>query len=259
MSRPSWIFCIAMVTGLAGFGAPSAFAVDPAPSIQAKTPFVRMTFVEAGVPGRPQPALGISAQGDVQFSLDGRTVSQGPTLSRDELLLLSRDLFETHRFHQIDSSAILMELDDASRSTGLSTQAPGASYTIIEVTAAGRTHEVRCPAVGLLARRFPQVADLQHLAAIQARLVNVQSVAQVGGGELADRLAREGTEQLRREAPNAPALTTREMSMVRTLPDGSQFVQFYREANPQPIIVTVARFPESATRVSVFSGAAELR
>lgn len=237
-------------------------AVEPAATAavnSASAPLLRMTFVEP-VPGQPAvPAIEIDQAGAVRISPDGRQVFEAPALSRAEMARLFDDLVRTHRILELDSRRLQFQLDDASRSSGLSAQIPGAASTLVELSWDGQAYRVECPAVGLLSRRFPQIDDLQRLAAVQGRLQNLVAVSQVGGFPAAETLAREGTAQLRQDDPRAVPLTSRDLSMVRTLPDGSQFIQFYRESRPQPTIVTLTRFPDAGRRVSVFNGASEVR
>lgn len=239
-----------------------AAAVEPAAGLAttAQSPsLLRLTFVDPGHPVPTVPALDIRQNGNVFLSTDGRSSAPAVGLTDAELRGLAAELTERHGLLQISTPILWQEIESAARTTGLRPEVAGAATTVIEVQSGEFRHRVECPAVGLLARRYPQIADLQRLAAIQTRLQNVMAVQQVGGGVAADLLAREGTTQLRQSDPQAAPFSAREIAMVRTLSDGSQFVQFFRDARPQPVIVTLTRFPESGPRVSVLNGAAELR
>lgn len=260
MSRPSRLshslLALCLTFGAMAFPR-SATAVDP--GREGSSVLIRMTFVEPRSPVRGPAAIEIDHDGAVRISPDGRQSHATSGLSSQEMEQLSRDLFQLHRLTQITTEVVMQQIDSASRSSGLGADVPGASATVFEIRGQGQVHVIQCPAVSLLARRFPQVDDLQHLAAAQARLQNLMSIQQVGGTAAAEALAREGSEQLRRDDPRATGLTSRDLAMVRTLSDGSQFVQFYRDSQPRPVIVTLTRFPETGPRVSVFNGAAELR
>lgn len=258
MSRPArivlWILAAALSFGTDRV----ARAIDPA-SAGTSPALLRLTFVEPGRAPHPTPALEMTDLGAIRIDRGDGTLVEAPPLPRAELSRLIGEIVRTHRLLEIDSRSLAFQLDEVSRATGLSAQIPGAAATVVEFTWEGRSHRVECPAVGLLSRRFPQVRDLQDLAAVQGRLQNLVAISQVGGLQEAERLAREGTVQLQHDQPRATPLTVRDLAMVRTLPDGAQFVQFYRDTTPQPTIVGMTRFPESARRVSVFDGAREIR
>jgi len=222
MSRPARTYLLLLVVAVAFGAARDARAVDPAAVPATSAPLLRLTFVEPG--RRAQQAapatLELTGEGQVRISSGDGSLRDAPPLPRAELSRFVDEIVRTHRLLEIDS---------------------------------------RCPAVGLLSRRFSQVRDLQDLAAIQARLQNIVAISEVGGFQEAERLAQEGTAQLQQDQPRAAPFTVRELAMVRSLPDGAQFVQFYRDSAPQPTIVAVTRFPESTRRVSVFNGAQEIR
>lgn len=262
MSRPARIVLLLIAVGTSFRTAGDAFAVDPAAAPRVSAPLLRLTFVEPGPQGpqaAPPATLEVTGEGLVRIGSSDGSMTDAPPLPRAELSRFVDEIIRTHRLLEIDSRSLAFQIDEAGRSTGLSSQIPGAAATVVEFAWEGRLHRVECPAVGLLSRRFPQVRDLQDLAAIQARLQNLVAISQVGGLQQAEQLAQEGTAQLQQEQPRAAPFTVRELAMVRTLPDGAQFVQFYRESAPQPTIVAVTRFPESTRRVSVFNGAQEIR
>lgn len=263
MSRPARIILWLLAAALSFGTDRAARAVDPATAgASAPLPLLRLTFVEParGAQGGAAAAtLEVTVEGQVRIGGSDGSMSEAPPLPRAELSRFVEEIVRTHRLLELDSRSLAFQIDEASRSTGLSAQIPGAAATVVEFTWEGRSHRVECTAVGLLSRRFPQVRDLQDLAAVQARLQNVVAISQVGGLQEAERLAREGTAQLQQEQPRATPFTVRDLAMVRTLPDGALFVQFYRDSAPQPTIVGVTRFPESTRRVSVFNGAREIR
>jgi len=266
MSRPFFLLAplapaLLIVAGMVGMGMVStAHGVEPASAAAtSSSPLLRMTFIEPGRGQPPIPAIEVDQGGSVRISPDGRQVLEAPSLSRPEAARLIDELVRTHRLLDLDTRRLQFQIDDASRTTGLSAEIPGAAATLVELTWEGRCHQVECPAVGLLSRRFHQIDDLQRLSAVQGRLQNLVAVSQVGGLPAAETLARDAAAQLRRDDPRAAPFTSRDLSMVRTMPDGSQFIQFYRDSRPQPTIVTLTRFPDSARRVSVFNGAGEIR
>ncbi len=262
MSRPARTFLLLLAVAVSFGTDRAARAVDPAATAASSAPLLRLTFVEPGGRGQraaPPAPLEVTGDGHVRLGSGDGSMSDAPPLPRAELSRIVEEVIRTHRLLEINSRSLAFQIDEASRTTGLTSQIPGAAATVVEFAWEGRFHRVECPAVGLLSRRFPQVRDLQDLAAIQARLQNLVAISQVGGFQEAEQLAQEGTAQLRQDQPRATPFTVRELAIVRTLPDGAQFVQFYRDSAPQPTIVAVTRFPESTRRVSGFNGAQEIR
>jgi hypothetical protein len=164
------------------------------------------------------------------------------------------------RESKLSTRSLRATLEAEFRRTGRSFQIRGADSSTIVIQHGSSAVEVTCPAPALLAERFPDLQPLQDFVAIERNLQNFASIIDCGGETAARTLCELANEQLRRSHPDAPAWTISDLSMVRTLPSGSRFVQFRRDGNPmdawsgcltespgQPLRVTIIP-PASASR-----------
>lgn len=128
----------------------------------------------------------------------------------------------------LTTESIQAELRAESARKGLSFQIAGADDSILTVTGDRGPSEVRCPAAGLLAERFPEAVRLREFSQLQQRAQNVGCVVQCGGRERAAELCTAANQKLLADYPTAERWTVEELTMVRTLRNGSRFVQFRR-------------------------------
>lgn len=206
-----------------------------------------------------QPEVAVLANGLMRVHQEQGQVIEGQ-LSAAELTALHQELLVTCGLGSLDSRQLAAEIQVTAQQHQLTASIPNADETVIRVRdTAGRLREIRCPAVGLLAGRFPSVAGLQGLNRAQLRLQNLRSILQVGGSDAAAGIAEYASESLKEHNPAARPLTVDELAMVRRFPDGTRYIQFCRHeivegASAAPLIVAVTEVPGGQPKVSVFGG-----
>ena len=211
-----------------------------------------------------QPEIAVYADGMVRTVREDGSPLVGQ-ISSAELAAVQEELLATCGLATLETPRLVEEIMVTSRRENLSAHIPNADETVIRIRDnAGELREVRCPAVPLLAVRFPGVAGLQGLYKAQLRLENIRTIQQVGGDRVAQQLAQYATSSLQTEQPGAAPLTIRELAMVRRFPDGTRYIQFCRQqesagARVAPLIVGVTEVPGDNPRVSVFGGQGTLR
>lgn len=259
-----------LFTGLLMLATTQLSAVEPRansqPSGQAAVRIASLTFVESS--GALRPVVEVWSNGVVNATeLTG--TPQNPVakmhtdrLSQAELRSLHQALIDEYQLATQTTEQVQTAIETASIQQQLTAHVEGAAATEIGVRIGREWRTVRCPAVSILATRFPQVIELQQIAAAQDRLQNVAAVALLGGAKAADQQAITATNKLREMHPDAGVITRRDLLMVRRLPNQSQFVQF-RYAGPpgaeESYLVNMTQTPEGPTRVSVMDSPTVVR
>lgn len=226
---------LALAIGRCAFAAePIHLTTDPHVSV------VELWYLD-GDP-QPQPQVALFADGRVWC----RCVDapQWGQITRAELTDVVNGLLVTCNLARIDSAQLGYQIQQESVRTGLTAEVPGAAETFIRIRTVERTYEVRCPAVGVLSPRFPEVSSLRNLFHAQRRIENVRAVAMAGGSEAAARLARLAQASVANDYGEAIAVTPRDLALVRFLPDGGCYCQF--------LITEPSKDPHQARIISLF-------
>lgn len=190
---------------------------------------IEMWYVHSAQPSHPE--IIILADGRMQvMSPEGPQRSQ---LKVEQVESLLNELLKVDGLAAVNSATLQQRVQRATEQTGLSSCIEGAGDTVFRIRTATEYHEIRCPAVGILAVRFPEVAGVKSMAAAQRRLENVRAVATVGGCEEADFIAELAAEAVQSEYGVTVPVSKEDLSMVRALPDGSRFCQFVVAQNDQ--------------------------
>lgn len=214
---------IALIANLSLF-ASSVVANEPSIElpVEGSQSTIEMWYVHDAQPSHPEVI--ILADGRMQImSPEGPQRSQLPAKQVKNLL---RALLFQDGLNKVDSSTLLQRVNKATEQTGLSSCIEGAGDTVIRIRTANSYREIRCPAVGILAVRFPEVQGVTAMAAAQRRLENVRAVATVGGGDEAKFIANLAQEAVANQYGVSIPVSKEDLSMVRALPDGSRFCQF---------------------------------
>jgi hypothetical protein len=200
-----------------------------------------------------EPELAILADGRVRARC-----ATGPVWSEMEpsaLKQLIGELLHEHHLSRIDSRELADRIQQEAVRTGLTADIPGAADTFIRIRTATDQYQIRCPAVGILATRFPEVESLQQVLSAQRRLENVRAVAQAGGPEAAAHLARLAQRSVSREHGVSVAVTPEQLAMVRPLPDGGRYCQFLlvesSRKDQAPRIISLFDRPGDVPRVTL--------
>jgi hypothetical protein len=147
-----------------------------------------------------------------------------------EAISLARKLARGLADADVTTAALHAERQQQARETGLSADIADAVEAVLSIEIEGKALAVSCPAVDLLAERFPMASRHHALKAVQDELKNIQAIVQAGGRDSAMVLAQAATRQLQSEYPVAKEWTVEELAMVRKLPTGTRLIQFRREA-----------------------------
>lgn len=217
---------------------------------------IELAFLDVDPTGQmfESVTLRVTAAGEVLIpGEDGRTLFIADRMQPEQLSGLLRELDQTGRLREIQSEELATEIRRASELAGFAPEIEGAAETIIRLHTPQGRHEVRCTGLSVLAARFPDFPALQRLLATQLRLQNVAAVARAGGEQASQRLVEIANQTLQLERPGLPALTPRDLSMVRELSSGSRYIQFYRRPSNsgEELLVSMFESPGSPPRVSI--------
>jgi len=248
----------------------TASAVEPraktSPGTRDAVRIASLSFIEPN--GQQREVMEVWSNGTVKaFELSG--TPQNPVqvihtdrLSPTELRSLHQQLVEEHQLARQTSEGLNEAINIASVEQQLSAKIEGAATSEIGILVGREWRTVVCPAVSILATRFPQVTEVQHFSAAQSRLQNIAAVALLGGAKAADQQAATATHKLKEMHPEAGVITRRDLLMVRRLPNDSRIVQF-RYAGPpgadEGYLVNMTQSPEGPTRVSVMDSPTVVR
>jgi len=234
-----------------------ASAVEPRPAARKPTLVISMAYREPN--GLRRPVVEVWSSGEVR-AIELRGTRKAPVevptldrLSNAEYRELVTAITADWKLSELSTDQIQSALQKASDARQLTAEIPNAAQTELTIVQGGQELTLSCPAVSILATRFPEVAELQQIEEAQNRLLNIAAVALVGGSARADQLAETATQQLQ-ESNSASVVTRQDLRMVRRLADGSRFVQFVTPAVPgqsDGCLVSLTQSPQGPTRVSV--------
>lgn len=214
-------------------------------------PVVELWYVDQGQVREPEVA--VFANGRVRVNV-GEGALWGE-LTVEQVQNLVSCLLKQDGIQVIRTETIQQELEAASQRTGLSCVIERAGDTIIRVRTATEIYRVDGHAVGLLSTRFPDCGCLQRLYSAQCRLENIRAIVMAGGLESAKRLAKLAEQQLQADFNETVVVTPAQLSMVRTLADGTRFSQFLIPSPTKGLsnakIITVFESPGEVPRIGV--------
>lgn len=215
------------------------------------TPVIEMWYLREGIPSHPEVI--ILSDGRMQvMSPEG---PQRSDLTADALQQLLENLLHRDGLATVNSAELRREIAEQSHVSGLSSTIQGAGETVIRLRTRNSAREIRCPAVGILAVRFPQIQGIQAIAAAQRRLENLRAVTTVGGPEEARSIAQLAARAVEDEYGVTLPVTCEDLSMVRALPDGSRFCQFLvANQNDELHMISLVEAPGLHPRVSMIGG-----
>ncbi len=247
-------------------GAATAQAVEPKPTRPTPVRVASLAFIEPN--GTRTPVVEVWSNGRVQALELGGTranpvqVTRTDRLTADEMRELYQLLAGDCRISSLTTEGVRETLQVASEQQQLTADIEGAAQTEVGLLVGKQWHAVACPAVSILTTRFPDVTEVQNVAAAQARLQNIAAVALIGGGAIADLQADAATRKLRELHPEAGVITRRDLKMVRQLANGTRFVQFHYAGSPgqsEGCLVSLTQSPQGPTRVSVLDSPTVVR
>lgn len=229
-------------------------ANEPALPVDPDAAVIELWYLNGQTPSHPE----------VIILSDGRMQVMSPegplraTLPAQRLRELMTKLWHVDGLKSVAPESLQHSIQVAASRTGLTPNIEGAGETVLRIRMAGEVRELRCPAVGILAVRFPDVPAVQSIAAAQRRLENVRAVASVGGHDEAVYLAEVATRAVQDEYGVDVPVSSADLSMVRSLPDGSRFCQFLvqpQDAEPKPVqMISIVETPGHLPRVSIIGG-----
>ena len=252
MSRLNYNF--AFIAAFLSFGLVADAGEPSLLPTNSTSPVVEMWYLNGRTPSHAEVI--ILADGRMQImSPEG---PQRSKLSSTEVQELLKNLWHVDGLSTVNTKLIQQQIQQASEKTGLSSHIPNAGETVLRIRTAAGVRELRCPAVGVLAVRYPNVRCLQAMAAAQRRLENVRAVATVGGSDEADYIANLAAKAVQDEYGVNLPVSSADLSMVRALPDGSRFCQFVVALEGQePIsmqMISLVETPGHHPRVSMIGG-----
>jgi hypothetical protein len=245
MMRQS-LFCLALVlTGSARAEEPMILPTDPS------APVVEMWYVDQGQ--LREPEVSIFANGRVRVRVgEGSIWGQ---LEPSQINGLVGTLLHQDGLAAMSTRSLAEAIRSESERTGLSCRIPGAGDSIIRIQTTTATYRVDAHAVGVLATRFPNLTELQRYYAAQCHLENVRAVIMVGGTGAAEDLARLAQNRLQSEYGEQISVCSGDLSVVRSMADGTRFCQFLvrgSDSSHVPTrVISLFQSPGEAPRVSV--------
>ncbi|MEZ6056034.1 MAG: hypothetical protein R3C01_04950 [Planctomycetaceae bacterium] len=240
-------------------------AAVPAASEPQSLPVLDLAFIENPATEGEREIIAMRILEDGRVLLPNERTGRMEVVSRmapDELQKLTSEMLHDHGLPGLRSENLKQEISTLCQQQGFDEHISGAAATAIRLRDQKSIHFVRCPAVSIAAARFPECADVQNMFAIQLRLQNVAAVARAGGVDAAKTLARQANQILQQTQPLSEPLEVNDLAMVRELPSGRRYVQFYRKASlssngpgteeaREGVLVSMFDDPGQAPRVSV--------
>ena len=180
-------------------------------------------------------------------------------LDEVEFTTVLNGIWREDRVSETSTDLIAQELESAAQDSGLPSEVEQKSETVIRLRTIDKLIQVRAPAVGVLATRYPSASALQKVAATQRRMENLRAVTMAGGHDAAQRLASQAKQQLLSEHGQTVDISCKNLTMVRSLPDGTRFCQFIVPSDEAPgrnsHVVSLFESPGTAPRISVLPNA----
>jgi hypothetical protein len=203
-----------------------------------EAPVIVLDFKGGFTPPRisDEPTMTIRADGVVVIPkrFEGQKSFRGK-ISREELIDLLDFAVKENKFFEYDEAKVAEKLAKG----GPRIAVADAATTVIKINAGGESKEVSHYALGMLGKG---VEELQQLYAIQRRLMQVQSVVQMGGKEVVKKWLAAVNAELKDKFPAAPPLKVSDLASGGQRADGSLYVSFQRvvkkEADGPPAEVT---------------------
>lgn len=217
----------------------------------AAQPVIEMWYVDMATGA--QPEVIVYAGGKVWIRVgEGAIWGQ---LTGPEFETLLRSLWDGDQISELSTDTISREIATEAERLGLTSQVIGATETVLRIRTQEKLMQVRAPSVGILATRFPQAQSLQRLASAQRRLENLRAVTMAGGQDSARQLATLAQQKLLAEHGESVTVTSENLTMVRSLPDGTRFCQFVvpseQFAGRNSHVVSLFESPGDSPRISV--------
>jgi len=203
-----------------------------------EAPVIVLDFKGGFTPPRisDEPAMTIRADGVVVIPkrFEGQKSFRGE-ISREELNDLLDFAIKENKFLEYDPAKVGEKLAEA----GPRVAVADAAATVIRISVNGESKEVSRYALGMLGQG---VKELQQLYAIQRRLMQVQSVIQLGGKQEVKKWLAAVNAELKDKFPAASPMKISNLASGGQRADGSLYVSFQRvvkkEADGPPAEVT---------------------
>ncbi len=194
------------------------------------TPVITMAFADPRFPSPPTVAeLSIFANGRVTATADPFSRQLVTTrIPEEEWLKLQKTLFAENDLLSLRTDQLQESIEALRRQRRRPPPGPDAAVTLLTVRGEAFAHEIRCHAVGLMANQFPDLSDIQRLDACQQVLQNVVRVVRAGGYDEVNRTLQAVNTRLGREVPGSGPLSTDDLRLVDSMPDGTRYLQFSR-------------------------------
>lgn len=219
-----------------------------------KVSVIELWYIDPGkIP--EQPEVFVLADGSV-WTRSGQTDTLPPEKLRALVAtLIQKDLIGC------TSQSLHEDIVAASQREQLSHHIPGAGDTVIRVRTTTQYHEIRCHAAGLLVNRFPGARQLHGFYAAQQRLENLRAVTHLGGDVVASQLAGVAQEKLAAEYGVRVPVSSENLSVARSLPDGTRYCQFLVDSrrSERPMVVSLFQSPGQPSRVTLMEQASVIR
>jgi hypothetical protein len=203
---------------------------------------------------RPAAVVTVQADGSVVAANGDESGELRGHLTQEQMTDLLREIIEESCVFELESGAVLRDVQDAANRTGRPWRAGDGGTMRVRVRLRDREHEVRCPSVEVLHERFPDVESLRRLCSIRRRLENVRAIVQVGGWENAEALSEQANRELLRSFPEATPVTARDLAMVRGHAPEMRYVQFVSRRSTStgdPLIISMFEFSNQPAQITI--------
>lgn len=165
-----------------------------------------------------EPFLTIRADRSVILGGDGQSKRIETKIAAEELQELLRVAVHDNRFFAIDGGKLSEAVRQAEAKKGVSSRSGAA--TVLRIQANAKQNDVRCDALPSRARACPDIKELQQLASIQQRLERLATWIHAGEKAGVEAALKSANEQLKKQFPEAPALTADDLQSAQQRADG---------------------------------------
>ena len=144
-------------------------------------------------------------------------------LANDELQALLRFVVVDNQFFDHDAKKVEAALAASGKPPVLDD-----ATTVLRVKTAAKEHEVSQYALANTAENHKNIKALAQLRAIDVRLQRLMNQVRAGGKTALDGIVKTANEHLKKQLPDAAALTAADLQEASVHPNGDKQVNFYR-------------------------------
>jgi hypothetical protein len=204
---------------------------------------------------KSEPVLTIRANGTITVVDPFSNVADiSGALTAEELQDLLKFMVKDHDVFGIREQEIGAAIEAEMKRMGRFFGVSDASDTVVRIQLAGQEHEASFNSVRVFAPRFPGIAALGHLLAIESRLTRIVESLRAGGASKIAAALDQANAHLKRTNPGLAPLTADDYLRTLDSGNGRRLMQFLRDQGDNTNLSVTVEYTanqEPSVRVSI--------